>query len=298
MDREALLASLRDPRLLVHRLHYEVVRKILGKKGNRIMEQDWDNLLILDACRYDLFESIADLPGQLEKRVSKGSHTVEFLHNNFDRGTFYDTVYVSATPQVTWEGFEDRFHATVRVWGDRWDDDLGTVPPEAVHEAAVEAAEEYPHKRLIIHFVQPHFPFIGEAGGEIGADIDIRSGIGGETNESPTIWDLLQSGQIPRERLWKAYRENLELTLPSVRDLLDELNGKSVVTSDHGNAFGEWGLYGHPGKKGLAVLIEIPWLSVEAETRRSIRAETRKSVTAADIDESTINERLSSLGYK
>jgi hypothetical protein len=32
-----------------------------------------------------------------------------------------------------------------------------------------------------------------------------------------------------------------------------------VISADHGNAFGEWGIYGHPGKTPLPCLTDVPW---------------------------------------
>lgn len=37
-----------------------------------VMDEDWDNLLILDACRFDMFENRNILPGQLDYIYSKG----------------------------------------------------------------------------------------------------------------------------------------------------------------------------------------------------------------------------------
>jgi hypothetical protein len=37
------------------------------------MDEDWDTLLILDACRYDLFAEEVPFGGRLESRISLGS---------------------------------------------------------------------------------------------------------------------------------------------------------------------------------------------------------------------------------
>jgi hypothetical protein len=43
------------------------------------MQEDWDNLIILDACRYGAFERNNTIPGALEYRFSRGSMTGEFF---------------------------------------------------------------------------------------------------------------------------------------------------------------------------------------------------------------------------
>ena len=54
--------------------------------GTHIMDEDWDNLIILDACRYDLFEEVNTIDGTLESRISLGSASItsyiEELLNN------------------------------------------------------------------------------------------------------------------------------------------------------------------------------------------------------------------------
>src|SRR6056297_1717045 len=71
--------------------------------GIDIFSEDWDNFVILDACRYDIFRNQSELPGHLESRTSKGSSTVEFLKANFDGRDLRDTVYVTANPQLYWK---------------------------------------------------------------------------------------------------------------------------------------------------------------------------------------------------
>jgi len=84
-------------------------------------------------------------------------------------------------------------------------------------------------------------------------------------------------------------------------ELLDELDGKSVVTSDHGNLFGErlWPIpirrYGHPRGLRHPALIDVPWHEVPFETRREITADPPRSTepVAGDL----IQRRLEDLGY-
>jgi hypothetical protein len=131
------------------------------------MNEDWDNLLILDACRYDMFTDRIDLEGTLESRISMGSTSEEFMERNFVGEQFHDTVYVNANPYIPKLGLDDdTFHAVVDCLDD-WDIELETVPPEPVARAARNAHERYSDKRLIIHFMQPHAPFIGEYGREM-----------------------------------------------------------------------------------------------------------------------------------
>lgn len=297
MDVEYLRNALNGPKSVIHRLYTEVYRKILKNDGLNIMEQDWDNLLVLDACRYDLFSEECDIDGDLKSVISPGSHTVEYLRKTFQNRQFNDTVYVSATPQLEWVGLSNAFYDTIQVWKEGWDENLNTVPPSVVCKAAHKALAEYPNKRLIVHFVQPHFPFIGSTGKKIRNMMSIRSGFNGEDKEIPTVWDSLEQGLVSEALVWQAYRENLEIVLDHAEQLVYDLKGKTILTSDHGNAFGEYGLYGHPGGKAIDSLIRVPWLEIEGHERRRITSEMPIR-EQTEVDQEELQQRLSDLGYK
>ncbi|WP_171970530.1 hypothetical protein [Haladaptatus paucihalophilus] len=257
------------------------------------MEEDWDNLLLLDACRYDIFESVNAVDGSLEKRTSRASSTVGFLKSNIHNKDLSDTVYVTANPQLVWksEQFSPDFHKVVNVWEeDGWDDDLQTVLPETMVSYAKEAAEEYPDKRLLIHFIQPHCPFIGEFGREM------------VENSNIDFWPQLREGErdIPKDVLLKAYIENLEVVIPYVDELVQCLDGKSVVSSDHGQLIAERSFpipfveYGHPQDTYLPNLVEVPWLVCPFDERRTIE----RAKTDTEMQSGNVEERLKQLGYK
>jgi len=81
----------------------------------------------------------------------------------------------------------------------------------------MDAAEQYPNKRLLVHFIQPHYPFIGPTGQE-HFDLD-----------SLDFWDRVLRGEvdIPDDVLWNAYEENLEVVLPHVETLMEALDGEN-----------------------------------------------------------------------
>ncbi len=45
-----------------------------------VFREDWDNLIVLDACRHDLYEEVN---GETDHRITLGSRTMEFLEKNF-----------------------------------------------------------------------------------------------------------------------------------------------------------------------------------------------------------------------
>lgn len=296
------------------------LRRLIGKRENRmsgvdVMSEDWDNLLILDACRYDMFERLNTISGTLESRRSKGSATREFVENNFADRTLHDTVYVTANPYVSLDTDEDVFHAIVHLWRTEWDDVVGTVRPETVAQAVRDAAEQYPNKRIVGHFVQPHHPFIGPFGREqvserLGNELARREALGDEPTEArgdDRVWTMVEDGQVDLDTVVKAYDENLELVLPIVANLVESLTGKTVVTSDHGNLLDEPAYpivsvgsrrYAHPRFATAEPLVKVPWLICPHEQRRSITADPpTQSDLGKKEDDDVVSERLAALGY-
>ncbi len=133
-----------------------------------VVDEEWDYLIILDACRYDYFERVYPefLKGDLKKVVSVGGSTVEWRDNSFP-GKYEEIVYVSSNPYINRvsriKGFlgSEHFARVYDVWVDGWDERKGTVLPETVTAAAVSAIAGNKNRRFIIHYLQPHAPYLG-----------------------------------------------------------------------------------------------------------------------------------------
>ncbi|WP_144925701.1 glycosyltransferase family 2 protein [Halorubrum salsamenti] len=244
--------------------------------GRDVMTEEWDLLVILDGCRFDMFERQNWIDGDLSARTSLATATPQFLERTFDGKTYEDTVYVTANPMHRVDDWcpvdlDDVFHDIVDVWETDWDDGLGTLPPAAMASATKAARDRYPDHRIITHFVQPHYPFIGPLGKRL-AHGRMRGkrraeGESSDADERP-VWDALRDGAYSTERVRQAYEENLWLVLPYVQELIDALDERIVVTSDHGNHVGEVvapfpvRLFGHPPGIRTPALVTVPWLTV------------------------------------
>jgi hypothetical protein len=277
--------------------------------GTYLLKERWDNLIILDACRFDTFKNQYEsggLKGRLETRISRGSETKEFLSQNFAGSmNTKDLVYVTANPWVT-KNFNDKFHAVVPVWKDGWDMENNTVLPGEMYRRAIQANETYPDKRLIIHFVQPHRPFLDYARVDWWKD-------GAPPFRFRLVWgSVAENGKsllevMDRQTMYRFYERNLKLVLPFVRKLLDSLKGVTVVSADHGEAFGELihplipiRVYGHPGHTRIPTLVEVPWLVVESASPKPVGDGAGESGSRhlSEADEELIGKRLSALGYE
>jgi len=227
---------------------------------------EWRTVVLLDACRFDAFERVNRLPGRLEKRISVASCTEDWVLRCLDR-PLPDVVYVSGSPYVSRWHFEQlevemRLAHLEEVWRDGWDDDLHTVPPAAIAAAFDRLLPQLPDKRFVLHFMQPHHPYIGpvrlaKAGWRrfFGAmELDVPE------LEGDTPIEMLEDGKVTREEVVAAYESNLAFVLGEVQRLLSRLPRPIVVTADHGEAFGECGNFGHPCGTPLPELVEVPYL--------------------------------------
>jgi len=282
--------------------------------GTHIYERDWELLILLDGCRVDTlkeFEGRTE-PGfvdDVDRFRSVGSTSREWLAKTFRpeyREEVGRTAYVSANPytdEILTESGDNRspfnpanwdtltaedFLTIEELWRDEWDHGLRTVSPRPVTDRAITIGRELDPDRLIVHYMQPHQPFIGEQ-----ARSEDRSWIDGN------CWGALRRGETTVERVRDAYRENLELVLKEVDILLQNVDAESaVVSSDHGNAFGEWGIYGHPGGFLHPSVKDVPWLPTQATDTRTYEpsAEAEAEASETESDYST-EDRLRDLGY-
>ncbi|WP_136601188.1 alkaline phosphatase family protein [Salinigranum halophilum] len=293
---KSLFTGLTNPHAAYREIQRVYNRRIKGRQGIDVMSEDWDTLFILDACRFDLFQETNEISGELESKISKGSSTGEFLRNNFLNEKYNDTIYISANPHVLNYNIDKKFYDRARLWEDEWNEELRTVLPERVAERSIKVFRNNPNKRLIIHFIQPHYPFIGEIGREIEHGSMTGAGAIADERDYATIWEKLSDNKVEKQVVWDAYRENLELVLPQVENIIHEVGGKCIISSDHGNALGEQGVYGHPGGVYIQELVEVPWLTVETGSRREIISESKHRHEGNQQTEK-MEERLSHLGY-
>jgi hypothetical protein len=274
----------------------------LGRRltyGMNVYDRPWDVLVVLDACRADLLRSVADDVGSLgsvETVRSVGSSSSEWLEN-----TFVGHEETARTAMVTGNTWTDRyldadaFAVLDEVWKYAWDDDLGTVPAAPITDRAIATARRHDPDRLVVHYMQPHHPFVPDP---IAGDGGIARTGAHSSDSNP--WILLRRGEISVDRVREAYEANLRYVLPEVETLIENVDGRVAITADHGNLFGEWGLYGHPMCTPVPALLAVPWVETKGEDRRTSTPTIEppeplpvSRVYGAESD----RQRLDALGY-
>lgn len=234
-------------------------------------------------------------------RTFTGEHDIAYFSGNpfiNDLGIPLNELKWGASCDYEWTA-SDHISDVFDVWKTGWDDDLETVPPESLetafreHQPAVERTD-----RTVLHYMQPHAPYLSRGKGQklkqirdgirrqgesnaVDAD-DGRGALsslgdairpkiestleGSEFAQKAGLWleldpvDLVSNGT--REAALELYEENLRIALEGVADLIPELDGRVVVTADHGEAFGEQGVWEHHIETHIPPLVEVPWLEV------------------------------------
>jgi hypothetical protein len=273
-----------------------------------VMAQDWDTLVLLDACRYDTFKELNPFSGKLDAVTSAASKSDEFIAKNFAGRTLHDTVYVSAN--VYAEDLDDGiFHRVVKTYGN-YEERMQGRMPDHVTDVAVEAHESHPNKRLIVHYMQPHVPYIGPKADKLREELHKKHGLrftgikntrgkpAPEIENDDTVGSLLNAaseGYLNSERLRDVYTENLHICLDSVADLIESVDGKTVISADHGELLGDNGRYNHPEGCWIPGLRVVPWMELESETRRTITADPPAGTEYVEDD--VVKGHLRDLGY-
>jgi len=211
-----------------------------------IFDKKWDNLILLDAARHDIYDQIRDK--DVDSIVSVGSHSREFVEKTFSKEKeFGDLVYISANPHISELKFNSILDKSLKdyfeVVFETYRKSNSVATPQMVKEDALAAQKLYPNHKKIVHFMQPHAPFIGSK-----KDLDYRQYKYGEDN---------------KEEIEKAYEENMEFVLESALELAESLDGKTVITADHGELLGENGLYKHLYGLECEALRRVPWDPVD-----------------------------------
>ena len=191
----------------------------------------------------------------------------------------------------------DHLTEVVDVWKEGWDDDLATVPPDNMAEVLRDYSDlDSETDRTVLHYMQPHAPYLSRGKGRKLKQIQkgIRSqedaeeakdsGVLGSLSDAirPKVEGRLDGSELAQKAgLWleldptdvvkngtrgaalALYEENLRIALESVADRVSELDGTVVVTADHGEAFGEDGVWEHHIETHIPPLMEVPWLELE-----------------------------------
>ena len=237
--------------------------------------EPWDALIVLDACRADLFrEHCAPEAETVRSAARRTDHWYSSPIGQLFRERH--VLLFAGNPVVareTWEWEEiERVDVWERAWGRHGPKDLPYVHPLVVNGFVAAWADlgRLRGRSVVVHQLAPHSPYIGDPSYELTwfrhamrhTEINKASR---KATKYPTHvkidWDLLR----------RAYVGNLRVAWEAARMLADRLarDGRRVViTADHGDLLGETrdGLpegkrcFGHQQEYRNKLLYEVPYL--------------------------------------
>lgn len=286
--------------------------------GTNVFSLDWDLLIILDSCRVDALRTVTASGdydfldnAELTTMVSVGGSTLEWVASTFVTqyaSIIQETALVSANGwphRILVEGYrpEDRVH-----FGPAWiswdtiaNDSLGTHIPawqygkgragysgqpqadaKTVVDLSIDLGRRHTFDRTIVHVIEPHYPYAAAARQRGSLELS-------QIEQHP--FDHIRETEH-RTAVWEAYLTELRAGLDAVGTLLRNFDAETVlISADHGEAFGEWGIYGHGSGSFHPSVRRVPLLKTEASDDRS---HSPGSIPVRDTD---VEDHLRSLGY-
>jgi hypothetical protein len=148
--------------------------------------------------------------------------------------------------------------------------------------------------------MQPHRPYLGPTAEALRERVDLI----GYRNQGDglQIWGAVKEGKVSVEEVRTAYSESLDIVLDEVEIFLERVDGKSVITADHGEMLGERvfpftsRVWGHSEGFSTPTLRQVPWIEIESESRREVTA-SEPAESESELSESEVRDRLEALGY-
>jgi len=230
------------------------------------------------------------------KIISKKYHNVIYISGN---------PYINSKTEVGGFNAQKHFCKVIDVWNFGWSKERGTVLPRKINETTLRFFQKFPEKRFIVHYLQPHAPYIsvkfrtkgfptpntkckhvlaGYQGYHGNKSVErFTNALGYLLAKLGLVhhpWKLREILKLPPASpkdavrrmygvtgLREAYKENLRIVLQYAAELCNELlnckpSRSIVITSDHGEALGENGIYSHPYGSKNPVLLKVPWFKV------------------------------------
>jgi len=273
-------------------------------QGREVFEEEWDVLVILDACRHDLMKEVVEEEDYkflkpVDSCYSAAGTSDEWMNKNFGEKHYEKaqrTAMVTGNPYSDTNLDEKDFEVLEEAWEYSYDKEKEAVLPRPITNSAIRIQREENPDKMVIHYMQPHYPFLNHDNLSEGFSLE---GFGKEIRKS--VWDELLLDNITREELWEAYKDNLKEVIEEVNILRKNMDAdKMVITADHGNAIGtplseEKFIYGHVAGLNIEPLRKVPWIETTA-TDTGEKLSKNKKEENKDKEE-VVKEALADLGY-
>lgn len=257
---------------------------IVAKTYQKGLLAQWDYLVVLDACRYDVFAEVAqERYGCEPLKLDTRCHCTSWWYRKYWKRQKNNAHLISANPVPFHEqGWYSYKKFKTAIWADfagkrarsvagefleyfRTDDGNLFDPAIALE---IFAATKQPSERYVIHLMPPHLPFLGENGRTL------FKWLGLALTEDRNIYKAIQD--CGRAGHWDAIRECYKENIKYALNVLERYaylfrDGRTIITADHAEligdpSFDENGLYRHAKYVNVPdlwmTLRTVPWMEV------------------------------------
>lgn len=283
--------------------------------GTPIWKKDWDVLVVLDACRPDHLQSVmdqtwlADVEATFDVRWSEASCSRQWISRAIDGAKTEDKARLAYLTGNPFSGQEHEHTSGIPLnksefaelwegWRHHWGvgpDNIPTMPPGPLTDRAIDTwrhRKQRDVEKLIIHYMQPHYPIVTQPG--IGNSEYTHREMWGDSGNL-RIFEQLRRGLVNDSELQSAFIENTRWILDEIEPLATNMDAQVAISADHGNAFGEWGVYGHPEGELAPAVRRVPWVTFDATDK----GEYQPDIPILDEQSGNdINSQLKALGYR
>jgi len=263
------------------------------KEQLQLLERaDWDVLIVLDACRADALREVTGTDAPAVR--SPGVCTPQWIAKVGPLLERLNVLYFTANPVVDREVQKRSLQVElISIWKRHWSRftrlAIPSVHPLSVNGVVLTYLEmgRLEGRRVVIHYLQPHSPYIGAIPLAVSRWGRSNSEFGRACHALTRPDVAVRQGAFDWTLLKRAYRMNLALAWDAARQLAGQLTGTIIVTSDHGEMLGEdGGKFGHEGHWRYPQLYAVPWLRLDGSAERE-----------AQNCESDVLTKLEALGY-
>jgi len=332
VDRSDIRKGLKYPKQAIDKTISEAFLRVpltyLNTKttiGTNVFCRDWDVLILLDTCRIDALREVApeyDFLTTIGSMRSVGGRSPEWIAKTFTKpyeDTIRETAYLSANV-FSRQVLQERQHESISKKDSSLsyrllshiptvdvsdighfeylyeyepvgeDGPLGHIdggtPPRYITDRGIQVGREYDFDRIILHYLQPHPPYMANA---------IRKNRELEKYERDWWGYLGDTGDY--ETVWNAYLDELRFVLDDVELLLENIEAEKVaISSDHGEAFGEYWEFGHNNGSMNPKVRNVPWVETSGTDTNSFIPSIDPPTMTKPMND--IESQLAALGYK
>lgn len=261
------------------------VPMIVAKTYQKGLLAQWNYLVVLDACRYDVFAEVTqERYGKRPLKLDTRCHCTSWWYRKYWKPHKNDVHLISSNPvpfhkHSGWHSYKQFKSAT---WADFASVRANAVTGDILQRFKIQgvnvfdpvvalevfAAIKVPGERYVVHLMPPHLPFLGLRGRKLFEYLGL--GMTEDRNVYKAIQDYGRAGHWDTVR--KCYRENVEYALDALERYARLFrDGRLVITADHAELIGEptfdeEGIYRHARYVNVPELWMtqriVPWMEI------------------------------------